>query len=67
MFPEIGKEVAYLGAMVLLCRADCTLLIKQSWEIKNGSNAFTNHMYTVSVALAGTDGTWMSMGETMFV
>jgi formamidase len=33
----------------------------------NRSNAFTNLMYTVSVALAGTDETWRSMGQAMFV
>lgn len=66
-FPEMAREAAYLGAEVLLRTAGYTPPIKQSWELTNRTNAFTNLMYTVSVALAGTDGTWRSMGEAMFV
>ncbi|GAB7350705.1 hypothetical protein MBLNU459_g1262t1 [Dothideomycetes sp. NU459] len=64
-FPEMAREAAYLGAEVLLRTAGYTPPIAKSWEITNRSNAFTNLMYTVSVALAGTDGTWKSMGEAM--
>jgi formamidase len=67
MFPEMAREAAYLGTEVLLRTAGYTCPIKQSWEITNRANAFTNLMYTVSVALAGSDGTWRSMGEAMFV
>jgi len=67
MFPEMAREAAYLGAEVLLRTAGYTSPIRQSWELTNRTNAFTNLMYTVSVALAGTDGTWRSMGEAMFV
>jgi formamidase len=63
----MAREAAYLGAEVLLRTAGYTSPIKSSWEITNRSNAFTNLMYTVSVALAGSDGTWRSMGEAMFV
>lgn len=65
-FPEMAREAAYQGAEVLLRTAGYTSPIKSSWEITNRSNAFTNLMYTVSVALAGTDGTFKSMGEAMF-
>lgn len=67
MFPEMAREAAYIGAEVLLRTAGYTSPIKQSWEITNRSNAFTNLMYTISVALAGSDGTFRSMGESMFV
>ncbi|KAK5094431.1 hypothetical protein LTR24_003586 [Lithohypha guttulata] len=66
MFPEMAREAAYQGAEVLLRTAGYTPPIKQSWELTNRTNAFTNLMYTVSVALAGTDGTFKSMGEAMF-
>lgn len=63
----MAREAAYQGAEVLLRTAGYTSPIKQSWEITNRSNAFCNLMYTVSVALAGTDGTFRSMGQAMFV
>ncbi|KAK4548131.1 hypothetical protein LTR36_010000 [Oleoguttula mirabilis] len=37
-----------------------------SWEITNRSNSFCNLMWTCSVALAGSDGMFNSMGEAMF-
>lgn len=67
MFPEMAREAAYQGAEVLFRTAGYTSPIQQSWEITNRSNAFCNLMYTVSVALAGTDGTFRSMGQAMFV
>ncbi|KEF54365.1 formamidase [Exophiala aquamarina CBS 119918] len=67
MFPEMAREAAYLGAELLLRTAGYTSPIKSSWEITNRANAFTNLMYTVSVALAGADSTWRSMGQAMFV
>lgn len=66
-FPEMAREAAYLGAEVMFRTAGYTSPIKQSWELTNRTNAFTNLMYTVSVALAGSDGTFRSMGEAMFV
>lgn len=66
MFPEMAREAAYQGAEVLIRTAGYTPPIKQSWELTNRTNAFTNLMYTVSIALAGTDGTFKSMGEAMF-
>lgn len=67
MFPEMSREAAYLGAEVMFRTAGYTSPIKSSWEITNRANAFSNLMYTVSVALAGTDSTLRSMGEAMFV
>jgi formamidase len=67
MFPEMAREAAYKGAEVLLRTAGYTSPIRESWELTNRSNACTNLMYTVSVALAGCDGTFRSMGEAMFV
>lgn len=64
-FPEMAREAAYLGAEVLLRTAGYTPPIAQSWDLTNRTNAFTNLMYTVSVALAGSDGTFKSMGEAM--
>lgn len=65
-FPEMARECAYKGAEVMLRTAGYTSPIKGSWEITNRSNAFTNLMWTCSVALAGSDGTFNSMGEAMF-
>lgn len=67
MFPEMAREAAYLGAEVLLRTAGYTSPIAASWEITNRANACANLMYTVSVALAGSDDTFRSMGEAMFV
>ncbi|RMZ29512.1 hypothetical protein D0859_06417 [Hortaea werneckii] len=65
-FPEMARECAYKGAEVMLRTAGYTSPIKGSWEITNRSNAFCNLMWTCSVALAGSDGTFNSMGEAMF-
>lgn len=65
-FPEVARECAYRGAEVMLRTAGYTSPIKGSWEVTNRANAFTNLMWTASVALAGSDGTFDSMGEAMF-
>ena len=67
MFPEMAREAAYKGAEVLLRTAGYPHAIKNSWEITNRANAFSNLMYTASVCMAGTDGTVRPMGEAMFV
>ena len=65
-FPEMAHECAYKGAEIMLRTAGYTSPIKNSWEITNRTNSFSNLMWTCSVALAGTDGTFNSMGEAMF-
>jgi formamidase len=65
-FPEMARECAYKGAEVMIRTAGYTSPIKNSWEITNRTNAFCNLMWTASVALAGSDGTFNSMGEAMF-
>lgn len=65
-FPEMARECAYKGAEIMLRTAGYTSPIKASWKFTNQSNAFCNTMWTVSVALAGSDGTFNSMGEAMF-
>lgn len=65
MFPEMAREAAYRGANVLIRTAGYTAPIRHAWQITNQSNAFCNLMYTVSVCLAGEDGTYRSMGEGM--
>jgi formamidase len=59
-FPEVARESAYKGAEIMLRTAGYTSPIKSSWEITNRSNAFCNLMWTASVALAGSDGTFNS-------
>ena len=66
MLPEMAHECAYKGAEVMIRTAGYTSPIKNSWEITNRTNAFCNLMWTCNVALAGTDGTFNSMGEAMF-
>jgi formamidase len=65
MFPEMARECAYKGANIMLRTAGYTAPIRHSWTISNQSNAFSNLMYTVSVCMAGTDGSFNSMGEGM--
>lgn len=67
MFPEMAREAAYRGADIMLRTAGYTPPIRHAWQITNQANAFCNLMYTVSVCMAGTDGTFNSMGEGMIV
>lgn len=63
MFPEMARECAYRGADIMLRTAGYTAPISHSWKITNQANAFCNLMYTASVCMAGTDGTFNSMGQ----
>jgi formamidase len=65
MFPEMARECAYKGAEVMLRTAGYTAPIRHAWQITNQANAFQNLMVTASVCLAGSDGTFDSMGEAM--
>src|SRR5262249_22290865 len=44
-----------------------TAPIRHAWKITNQANAFCNLMYTASVCMCGSDGTFNSMGEGMIV
>lgn len=67
MFPEMARECAYKGANIILRTAGYTAPIRHSWRITNEANAFCNLAYTANVCMAGTDGTFNSMGEGMIV
>ena len=67
MFPEMARECAYKGAEIMIRTAGYTAPIRHSWKITNQANAFQNLMITASVCLCGSDGTFDSMGEGMFV
>jgi formamidase len=67
MFPEMARECAYKGANIMLRTAGYTAPIRHSWQITNQSNSFCNLMYTANVCMAGTDGSFNSMGEGMIV
>jgi len=67
MFPEMAREAAYKGAEIMLRTAGYTAPIRHTWRVTNQANAFCNLMYTASVCMCGTDGTFDSMGEGMFV
>jgi formamidase len=67
MFPEMARECAYKGANIMLRTAGYGAAIRHAWRITNESNSFCNLMYTASVCLAGTDGSYNSMGEGMIV
>lgn len=67
MFPEMARECAYKGADIMIRTAGYTAPIRHSWQITNQANAFCNLMYTASVCLCGSDGSFDSMGEGMFV
>jgi formamidase len=63
MFPEMARECAYKGAEIMIRTAGYTAPIRHAWHITNQSNAFCNLMYTASVCMCGSDGTFDSMGE----
>lgn len=67
MFPEMARECAYKGAEIMIRTAGYTAPIRHAWKITNQVNAFTNLMQTASVCMCGSDGTFDSMGEAMFV
>lgn len=67
MFPEMARECTYKGADIMIRTAGYTAPIHHSWQITNQANAFCNLIYTASVCLCGSDGTFDSMGEGMFV
>jgi formamidase len=67
MFPEMARECAYKGADVIIRTAGYTAPIRHAWRITNQANAFSNLVYTASVCMCGTDGTFDSMGEGMIV
>jgi formamidase len=65
MFPEMAREATYKGAEIVLRTAGYTAPIRHAWRITNQANAFCNLVYTASVCLSGSDGTFDSMGEGM--
>jgi formamidase len=67
MFPEMAHECAYQGAEVMIRTAGYTAPIRHAWKVTNQANAFCNLMVTASVCMCGSDGTFDSMGEGMFV
>lgn len=67
MFPEMARECAYKGADIMIRTAGYTAPIRHAWRITNQANAFCNLMYTASVCMCGSDGTFDSMGEGMIV
>src|SRR6266850_3102882 len=67
MFPEMAREAAYKGAEIMIRTAGYTAPIRHAWKITNQANAFQNLMITASVCMSGSDGTFDSMGEGMFV
>ena len=67
MFPEMARECAYKGANIMLRTAGYTAPIRNAWQVTNHANAFCNLMYTASVCMCGSDGTFNSMGEGMIV
>ena len=67
MFPEMARECAYKGAEIMIRTAGYTAPIRHAWQVTNQANAFCNLIDTASVCLCGSDGTFDSMGEGMFV
>ena len=67
MFPEMARECAYKGANIMLRTAGYTAPIRHAWQITNQANSFCNLMVTANVCMAGSDGSFNSMGEGMIV
>lgn len=63
MFPEVAREAAYKGANVLIRISGYSTQVNDQWILTNRSNAWQNLMYTLSVNLAGYDGTFYYFGE----
>jgi formamidase len=63
MFPEMARECAYKGADIMIRTAGYTAPIRHAWKVTNQANAFCNLLYTASVCMCGSDGTFDSMGE----
>ena len=63
----MARECAYKGAEIMIRTAGYTAPIRHSWQITNQANSFCNLMQTASVCMCGSDGTFDSMGEAMFV
>lgn len=67
MFPEMWREATYKGADIILRTAGYTRPIRNSWTITNQANSFSNLVYSASVAMCGSDGSFDSMGEGTIV
>src|SRR6202158_1721399 len=67
MFPEMARECAYKGADIMIRNAGYTAPIRHTWKVTNQTNAFCNLIYTARVCMCGSDGSFASMGEGMFV
>ena len=63
MFPELAREAAYKGANVYIRISGYNTLVNDQWIWTNRANAWQNLMYTLSVNLAGYDGTFYYFGE----
>jgi formamidase len=63
----MARESAYKGAEIMIRTAGYTAPIRHAWHITNQANAFCNLMYTASVCMCGSDGTFDSMGEASIV
>jgi formamidase len=63
----MARECTYKGADIMIRTAGYTAPIRHSWKVTNQANAFCNLMYTASVCMCGSDGSFDSMGEGMFV
>lgn len=63
MFPELAREAAYKGANVYIRISGYNTQVNDQWILTNRSNAYQNLMYTLSVNLAGYDGTFYYFGE----
>lgn len=67
MFPELAREAAYKGANVYIRISGYSTMVNEQWILTNRSNAWHNLMYTISVNLAGYDGTFYYFGEGQVV
>lgn len=63
MFPELAREAAYKGANVYIRISGYSTMTANAWDLTNRANAYHNLMYTLSVNLAGYDGTYYYFGQ----
>src|ERR1700689_5718122 len=67
MFPEMARECAYKGEEIMIRTAGYSAPVREAGRFTNQANAFCNLMLTANVCMCGSDGTFDSTIEGIFV
>lgn len=66
-FPEVGRELAYMGANVFLRPASYMDPFAHAWEITNRARAYENTAYVIAPNRCGTGALFTCFGNSMAV